>query len=45
MENEKPKKEKTPFRKGFIAVLLLALAIFGVYNLVLDFLKYIGLIQ
>jgi hypothetical protein len=45
MENEKPKKEKIPFRKGFVAVFLLAFAIFGLYNLVLDFLKYLGIIQ
>lgn len=44
MEEEKPKKEKTPFRKGFVAVLLLAFALFGLYNLILDFLKYLGLI-
>lgn len=44
MENEKSPKEKTPFKKGFTAVLLLALAIFGIYNLIVDFLKYLGIL-
>jgi hypothetical protein len=37
-------KTKPSFRKGFVAVLLLVFAIFGFYNLILDFLKYLGII-
>jgi hypothetical protein len=44
MKNDNAKKEKIPFRKGFVAVLLLAFALFGFYHLILDFLKYLGVI-
>jgi len=44
MENEKNGKEKTPFRKGFVAVLLLGLALLGVYDLLLALLNYLGVI-
>jgi len=44
MKNNKPEKEKAPFRKGFVAILILAIAIFGLYNMLLGFLKYIGII-
>lgn len=44
MENKKQEKEKAPFKKGFIAVLILAIAAFGLYNMLLGFLKYLGII-
>tara|TARA_R110002012_G_scaffold114079_1_gene260380 strand:+ start:207456 stop:207590 length:135 start_codon:yes stop_codon:yes gene_type:complete len=44
MESEKSGNQKTPFRKGFIAVILISIAIFGIYNLAIDFLKYLGII-
>jgi hypothetical protein len=44
MGNEELKKEKIPFRKGFVAILVLAIAFYGLYNMILDFLKYIGFI-
>jgi len=44
MENENPEKEKAPFKKGFFAILILVIAIFGLYNMLLNFLKYLGII-
>ncbi|ADR22135.1 hypothetical protein MATR_02280 [Marivirga tractuosa] len=44
MKNRKFEKEKAPFRKGFVAILVLAIAIFGLYNIVLEFLKYMGIL-
>jgi|TARA_R100000027_G_scaffold66779_2_gene63443 hypothetical protein len=44
MENENPQKEKAPFRKGFVAIIILAIAIFGLYNILLDFLRYLQII-
>jgi len=41
---ENTNKEIPPFRKGFVAVIVLAFALFGFYNLILDFLKYLGFI-
>ncbi len=44
MEKGNAQKEKTFPRKGFIAIIVLAIASFGLYNLVLEFLKYLGLL-
>lgn len=44
MEINKPEKEKAPFRKGFVAILVLSIAIFGLYNMLLGLLRYIGII-
>jgi len=44
MENKNHQKEKAPVRKGFMAILILAIAIFGLYNLILYFLRYLEII-
>ncbi|WMN12146.1 hypothetical protein QYS49_32595 [Marivirga salinae] len=44
MDNENLQKEKVPFRKGFIAIIVLAIALFGLYNSALYFLNFLGLI-
>jgi len=43
MKNNKPEK-KAPFRKGFVAIIILSIAIFGLYNILLDFLRYLQII-
>jgi hypothetical protein len=42
MDNKK--SEKARFRKGFVAILILAIALFGFYNMLLGLLKYLGII-
>ncbi|WP_296619299.1 hypothetical protein [Marivirga sp.] len=44
MEDEKPQTEKRFSRKGFVAIVVLSIAAFGLYNMILDFLKYLGII-
>jgi|GEM_PF-4091966 hypothetical protein len=44
MEDQNSPKEKRHYRKGFVAIVALAIAAFGLYNMILDFLKYLGII-
>lgn len=44
MEDQNSQSEKRPYRKSFIAIVVLAIAAFGLYNMILDFLKYLGII-
>ncbi|SMG20238.1 hypothetical protein SAMN05661096_01089 [Marivirga sericea] len=44
MKSDNAKKEKPTFIKGLVAVLILAFALFGFYQLILDFLKFLGTI-
>lgn len=44
MENENTEKERKPSKKGCIAVIVLAIALYGIYSLILSLLEYLNTI-